>query len=174
MKEVLMSDDSDSSEYEPNFLFYFELETYLRWLLERIREAEKNGNSSMALAFRQAADQVKERLETNSVQERREIRELAQRAVHLNQKPQKTKRSHAQEERHAANREEVLGAALAVLAAYPKECTDARNGKIAANKIADKIDDQGHKFWNGGDMPLKKETVTEHIRKWLRKTVGEE
>ncbi len=73
------------------------------------------------------------------------------------------------EERHAKNREEVLGAALAVMTAWPEKCR-FNNGKINASAIADLIIEKSYNFWREtGEPPLKKDGITRLVSDWINK-----
>ncbi|MGZ3790636.1 MAG: hypothetical protein ACXVLQ_19285 [Bacteriovorax sp.] len=71
-------------------------------------------------------------------------------------------------ERHAAKREQILGAAFAVLAMCPDQCSD-KNGKPLASKIAKMIDVNAKLFWEDNKPPLALETIEELIREWIKK-----
>ena len=71
-------------------------------------------------------------------------------------------------ERHAQNREQILGAALAVLAKWPDECRDSK-GDPVASKIADLVEAKAHLFWLDGQPPLKTDSIADHLREWIRK-----
>jgi len=74
-------------------------------------------------------------------------------------------------EYHARNREQVLGAAFAVLAKWPDKCTDTKN-KVIAAKIADLVVKEHRLFWpntswDKNGPPLIADTIEGHLRKWL-------
>ncbi len=72
-------------------------------------------------------------------------------------------------ERHAKNREEVLGAALSVLAAWPEKCRYS-NGKINASAIAELVIEKGYQFWHeNGEPPLKKDKISRLVSDWIGK-----
>jgi len=73
-------------------------------------------------------------------------------------------------ERHAANREQILGAALSVLAQYPDKCKNQK-GKIVAAKISVLIDEKAPLFWEStGEPPLSVNVMTRLISEWIKKT----
>jgi hypothetical protein len=76
---------------------------------------------------------------------------------------------HGNAERHAANREQVLGAAFAVLAKWPEECKDAK-GDPKASKIAALVDAKADLFWIDAQVPLATDSIADHLRDWIRKT----
>lgn len=77
---------------------------------------------------------------------------------------------HGNTERHAANREQVLGAALSVLARWSDECKNGV-GKIEATKIRALIESRGYKFWHeDGEPPMSTGEIEKLIRTWLKKT----
>ncbi len=80
-------------------------------------------------------------------------------------------KSNAYTERHAANRAEVLGAALAVLAAWPEQCR-SKEGKVQGAKIASLVDEKSGLLWpDTGEAPLKKEKIAEFVNSWIKKTL---
>jgi hypothetical protein len=82
------------------------------------------------------------------------------------------RKPHGGEERFAKNREEVLGAAVAVLAKFPGQCKNSLD-KFEATKIAQLIDDKGKLFWpETGNPPLSRDKMERVISKWL-KAIGE-
>lgn len=75
---------------------------------------------------------------------------------------------HGNAERHAAKREQVLGAAFAVLAKWPDECRD-KKGEPLASKIAAKVDAMADLFWPDAQPPLATESIANHLRDWIKK-----
>lgn len=76
---------------------------------------------------------------------------------------------HGNTERYAANREQVLGAALACLAQRPDRCR-SKDGKVVAAKLR-LIDDKAPLFWpERREPPLKPAPIEDVIRGWLKKT----
>ena len=64
------------------------------------------------------------------------------------------------------DRERILGAALAILAAYPDKCRNDK-GQVDINKIIDILEDKG-KFWfSGGKPSLSGKARYELINRWL-------
>lgn len=77
---------------------------------------------------------------------------------------------HGNTERFAKKREQVLGAALSVLARWPNECKNGL-GKIEATKIRELIENKGYLFWReNGEPPLSTGEIEKLIREWLNKT----
>jgi len=71
---------------------------------------------------------------------------------------------------YAKDREEVLGAALAVLAQYRDQCITS-TGTIKGAKIAKLVIDKAPLFWpSTHEPPLKSETIPKIINEWLKKT----
>ncbi len=65
------------------------------------------------------------------------------------------------------DKERILGAALAILAAYPGKCKNNK-GRIQANKIVDIINERGE-FWFGSQIPsLSNSAMTDLINRWLQ------
>jgi hypothetical protein len=75
---------------------------------------------------------------------------------------------HGNAERHAAKREQVVGAAFAVLAKWPEECRDAK-GDPVASKIAGMIDAKADLFWPKARPPLETDSIADHLREWIKK-----
>jgi hypothetical protein len=83
------------------------------------------------------------------------------------QPPQK---AHLNSERFASNREQVLGAALSVLARYPEQCIN-KVGNLEATKIRVLIEEKALLFWpETGEPVLGSEAIERLIRDWLKKT----
>lgn len=73
-------------------------------------------------------------------------------------------------EAYAKNREQVLGAALSILARYRNKCVTTQ-GKIQGAKIAKLIEDKAGLFWPDlQEPPLERETIPKIINDWLKKT----
>jgi hypothetical protein len=72
---------------------------------------------------------------------------------------------HPTAERHAANREPILIAALAVLAKYPEQCKD--NGEVSASKIYSVMMDKSLIWFEDGEPPLEERTIKEMINSAL-------
>lgn len=65
------------------------------------------------------------------------------------------------------DRESILGASLAILAAYPEKCRNEK-GQVEANKIIEILEDKGE-FWFGECMPtLSDKARHELINRWLK------
>lgn len=79
-----------------------------------------------------------------------------------------TVKSNGHKERHAQNREQILGAAFAVLAKWPVECKDSK-GEPVASKIASMIDAKANLFWADAQPPLAIDSIADHLRDWIRK-----
>jgi hypothetical protein len=79
-----------------------------------------------------------------------------------------TTKSNGHKERHAQNREQVVGAAFAVLAMWPDQCRDS-NGKPVASKIADLIEAKANLFWPDSTPPLTVDSIADHLRDWMKK-----
>lgn len=93
----------------------------------------------------------------------------------INQKNKLTNTSNqrpAKSEGYAKNREEVLGAALSVLAQYRDQCVTS-TGTIKGAKIAKLVIDKATLFWpSTHEPPLESETIPKIINEWLKKTQG--
>lgn len=75
---------------------------------------------------------------------------------------------HRQADRHSSNREQALGAAVAVLVAYPELCRDKR-GRVTAQNIAETIEQRSYRLFEGKEAPLKVKTMAGYINEWLNK-----
>ncbi|WP_152565198.1 hypothetical protein [Methylobacter sp. BBA5.1] len=81
------------------------------------------------------------------------------------------KKTHANAERFAKNREQVLGAALNVISHWPEQCQNGA-GKYEATKIAKMIDEKSLMFWpQTGEPPLSLDKMEREISKWINSTV---
>lgn len=77
---------------------------------------------------------------------------------------------HGNTERNAQKREEILGAALSVLARWPDECKNGA-GRIEATKIRALIENKSYMFWReDGEPPLSTGEIEKLLRQWLKKT----
>jgi len=73
-------------------------------------------------------------------------------------------------ERHATKREQILGAALSVLAGYPEQCRN-KSGSLEATKIRLLIEEKALLFWpETGSPVLSTEGIERLIREWIKKT----
>jgi len=74
------------------------------------------------------------------------------------------------EERHAKNREQILGAALSVIAQWPDQCQNS-SGKFEATKIAKLVDEKSLLYWpEKAEPPLSREKMEREISKWINRT----
>lgn len=75
-------------------------------------------------------------------------------------------------ERHAKNREQVLGAALSIIINFPEQCKNS-TGKFEATKIRALIEEKALLFWpKTGEPILGTEKIEREIRKWIN-NIGE-
>ena len=71
---------------------------------------------------------------------------------------------------HAIKREQILGAAIAVMAAHPDECRRKSEGPWVAARIADSINENSFRLWPECKVPpLTHNTMAQLISEWLRK-----
>lgn len=77
-------------------------------------------------------------------------------------------KSNGHKERHAQNREQVLGAAFAILAKWPDECTDSKRDPVAS-KIANLVEAKADLFWPDSKPPLTADSIADHLRGWIQK-----
>lgn len=75
---------------------------------------------------------------------------------------------HGNTEYNAGKREQVLGAAVAVLAKWPEECRD-KKGEPVASKIAAMVDAKAELFWHDAQPPLATDSIADHLRDWIKK-----
>lgn len=79
----------------------------------------------------------------------------------------KPKKPHGNTEINAQKREQILGAALSVLANWPEQCKN-NAGEIEGTKIRKLIEEKALLFWKEtGEPPLSTEKIEREIRKWL-------
>ena len=69
-------------------------------------------------------------------------------------------------EANASKREEILGAAIAVITNFPKECS--WGGSIVGKRVYKQIYEKSLLWWPDGEVPLGDETSIELINKWLK------
>jgi len=55
------------------------------------------------------------------------------------------------------------------LVKWPDECNDTK-GKPVTSKIVSKIKAEANLFWPNSIPPLSKETMTDHLGNWIKKT----
>lgn len=98
------------------------------------------------------------------------LRELEQFLSDTAQDKEISTKTHKSTEINAQKREQILGAALSVLASWPNECK-SNSGKIQATKIRELIENKGYFFWReNGEPPLATSEIEKLIRLWLNKT----
>ena len=68
-------------------------------------------------------------------------------------------------EANASKREEILGAAIAIIANFPKECT--YGDSIRGKRVYDLMHSKAKTWWKDGEPPLKDETAIKLINKYL-------
>lgn len=79
------------------------------------------------------------------------------------------KNSHGNTEKHAKKREEILGAALSVLANWPEQCKN-NAGVIQATKIRKLIEEKAPLFWKETrEPPLSTDKIEREISQWIKK-----
>ena len=85
------------------------------------------------------------------------------------QKSQIINKTHGNTEVHALKREQVLGAALAVLSAFPEECKN-NSGEIVGSKVARLVDQKSLSLFDtkDGDPPMSLDSISRLINKWLK------
>lgn len=69
-------------------------------------------------------------------------------------------------EANASKREEILGAAVAVIANFPDQCMWGE--KISGKRVYELINDKSPLWWDSGEPPLKDEAAIKLINKWLK------
>ncbi|MCK4710990.1 MAG: hypothetical protein KAU21_20420 [Gammaproteobacteria bacterium] len=69
-------------------------------------------------------------------------------------------------EANASKREEILGAAIAVIANFREDCSWA--GSIVGKRVYKQIYEKSLIWWPDGEVPLGDETSIELINKWLK------
>lgn len=78
------------------------------------------------------------------------------------------KKNHGNTQVHAAKREKILGAAIAVMAKYPDKCRSATSKRVVGNKVAEVIDQKSGLFFKEGDPPYSRDTISREINKWIK------
>lgn len=76
-------------------------------------------------------------------------------------------------EHNARKREQVLAAALSLLAAFPDQCK-GRGNCVSAQKLAELVADKAPLFWESREPPLTIDTMTRMFRGWLKKAKPDE
>lgn len=69
-------------------------------------------------------------------------------------------------ERHAVNREAILHAAVAVLAAFPEQCR--KNGKVSASAVVNQIEERSPLWFGHDDPPLGRRAMQDLISKAIK------
>ncbi len=91
------------------------------------------------------------------------------RFIEKSENPEKKEKRHGNTDVHASKREEVLGAALAVLAAFPDQCKSS-SGNIIVSKISKLIDQKSTLLFSttNGNPPLSLDTISRLLNKWVK------
>ena len=79
------------------------------------------------------------------------------------------KKPHGNTESNANNRELVLGAAVAVLSAFPDQCRTKDLTKVQASKVAKLIDQKSTILFESGEPPLTENTISRIISEYINK-----
>lgn len=80
---------------------------------------------------------------------------------------EKSEKPHGNTEVYASKREEVLGAAIAVMSAFSEQCM-GKNNKFVGSRIAKLIDEKSPIWWPDLDEPpMSHEVLTKTINKYL-------
>lgn len=82
----------------------------------------------------------------------------------VKRKASNTSEPHPNAERHAVKREQILQAALAVLAAYPDQCLNDKK-EISATRITNIIEEKSPVWFGEDDIPLSRSNMEKLIRK---------
>lgn len=69
-------------------------------------------------------------------------------------------------ESNASKREQILGAALVIIANFPEKCK--RGDKIVGKKVFSLIEYKAKTWWPSEEPPLSADTATRLINKWLK------
>ncbi len=95
------------------------------------------------------------------------IKRMTEQPKHTPTPNSREKKVHGNVEINACKREQVLGAAVCVLAKWPDQCK--RGGRINASAIARLIDEYSHRWWKEeGQPPLSINEMTRKISNWLK------
>lgn len=88
-------------------------------------------------------------------------------AIKQDLEQKKLKKTHGNTEVNAKKREEILGAAIAVLVAYPEKCR-TKGGKVQGSKIKDVIEEKAPIWWEEkGEPPLKSNEISKLINRYI-------
>lgn len=99
-----------------------------------------------------------------------ENRYLKDKVDKLEQLQKSVKPPNKHQERHAVKREEVLGAAMSVIAQWSDQCRN-NLGKVEATKVRVLIEEKAPLFWRStGEPPLSSDVIERLVREWLKKT----
>jgi hypothetical protein len=79
------------------------------------------------------------------------------------------KKPHRNSELNANNRELVLGAAVAVLSAFPEQCRTKDLAKVQASKVAKLIDQKSTILFESGEPPLTENIISRIINEYVNK-----
>lgn len=96
------------------------------------------------------------------------LEDFTQRMLDSEAKKNTATKPHGNIEQNAAKREQVLGAAFAVLAKWPDACKN-KKGKLAASKIASMIELKAELFWENARPSLASRSIEELLREWIKK-----
>lgn len=105
---------------------------------------------------------------TEKVLEHQTFEDLLDWWIRVVYRPSKeAKKKHGNAVVNAAVREQILGAALAILAKYPDECR--WGGRIAGGRIAKIMDRKAPIWWpNEGSPPLEASTIADQLNNYLK------
>lgn len=96
------------------------------------------------------------------------LREFEQLISDTDQDKNSPTKPHGNTEINAQKREQILGAAMSVLANWPEQCRNSA-GKFEATKIATRIDEKSLLYWpKTGEPPLSREKMEREISKWIK------
>jgi hypothetical protein len=147
----------------------FELMGFVNYLKELIDQEKQLRNYSAVGMLRDIEDRIKNVINCNRLligTEIQNLRELVEKS-NLNELKVNDNKLHGNSENNALKREQILGAALSVLANWPEQCKNGQ-GKVEATKVRKLIEEKALLFWKEtGDPPLSSETIEREIRKWL-------
>lgn len=81
----------------------------------------------------------------------------------------KSKKPHGNTQVNASKREEILGAAIAVMTAFPDQCRRSPNGAFSGEKITGMIEDKAPIWWpDEQEPPMSHRAIAELINKHIR------
>lgn len=177
----LLEFDEEGEISNQNSLFPLSLNRYLFVGVDDLIEIDRSGEIEAFIFFDESEDMLvfeksltikSEHLRIVDDERRRFEAELSGEQPNIDNPmspSEQIKKPHGNSENNAKKREQILGAALSVVASFSSLCTN-NTGKYEATKIAAMIDEKSLLFWpETGEPPLARETIERLISSHLKK-----